>query len=287
MRADFKYEKTYKQACEQVVKMENEIKENLTKTLPNLLKYFNPINQTTDQNDKNDLETINEDQENYQDEQEEEEQEEEVQNGNELEQEQDYDDDNQEGNFRQKENYAEDDDEEQEQEEEEEDNYEDKRDRNDSFTQGGVGGGGGSEEAEDSTCKIVQPRVNKQTVSQEDEEFMKAFESLVTENIAQRTKETIKMPTVDISVPMLSRKIKLSNQTNNQESSTLNQSHSKLTQLKGLTKQIEQQQPKEQDIIEDKMDNSPIKETTNQKSFNFVLMLKKETKLNIKICKCQ
>ncbi|CAF0714012.1 unnamed protein product [Brachionus calyciflorus] len=201
LRPEFKFLKKFQDACDAVVKMENEIKESLTKTNPNLFGDFNQgENETT-----TGLGTINE----FEEEEEElDEEEEEYRNEN-----------------------------------KEEDGEDDLSEKHDEDYERGLTSSGS--DLDDSKIKIHQSK--KETLSKEDEEFMQAFDSLVTENIAQRTKETNRMPTVDISVPMLARKVK-PNQP---------------MELTGLTTK--------------RAENDDEKESKKQ-SFNFVLMLKKGNK---------
>lgn len=148
-------------------------------------------------------------------------------------------------------------------------------------------GGGGSEtryradsQAMDSNSEIedsvvnLKPREPKKEVDKDDDEFVKAFESLLTENIAQRTKESIKMPTVDIAVPMhLSSKIKQSSATSDQPPAPV--AH----ELKGLP-YLNKSQPKEQEKQEEdeKSAAASTKKDNQKQMFNFVIMSKRNNK---------
>ena len=116
----------------------------------------------------------------------------------------------------------------------------------------------------------MQPRVAKQEVSAEDEEFMKAFETLVTENIAQRTKDTIKMPTVDISVPMISKKLRatLNNEIGNETQSSAPATQT-LMGLKSLS--VAPQTLEAQKVQTNHAD-------PKSKGFSFLVMMKKGNK---------
>ncbi|RNA18662.1 regulator of nonsense transcripts 2 isoform X1 [Brachionus plicatilis] len=107
---------------------------------------------------------------------------------------------------------------------------------------------------------IVQAK--KETVCKEDDEFLKAFESMVTETIAQRTKETIKMPTVDISVPMCARKPKTAQVQ-------------EVNELSGLS-MLKEKQPSGKEASTDTGKETGTE--ARKEAFNFVLMLKKGNK---------
>ncbi len=165
LRQNYKYFKTYKEASDEVEKMENEIKESLQKTAPQLIKEIEK-KETGGSGEADQLGTIKEEEgydelEGYEE-------------NNEVE------DDNQ---NRIAKNYEdEDEDEDSFTHNREDDNEDDhQRQRNDSYNQDQCTDS--NSEMEDAAL-IVQPRIIKQEISKEDEEFMKAFDSLLTENIA-------------------------------------------------------------------------------------------------------
>jgi hypothetical protein len=166
LRQNYKYFKTYKEALDEVEKMENEIKESLQKTAPQLIKEIEKKEQSGS-GEADQLGTIKEDEEGY-------DELEGYDENNEI------DDDNQ---NRAAKNYDdEDEDEDSFNPNREDDNEDDQqRQRSDSFNQDQCTDS--NSEMEEGTL-IVQPRIVKQEISKEDEEFMKAFDSLLTENIA-------------------------------------------------------------------------------------------------------
>jgi regulator of nonsense transcripts 2 len=108
---------------------------------------------------------------------------------------------------------------------------------------------------ENENVVVVQARAKIQ-IEKEDEEFIKEFESLVTENIAQRTKETFKMPAIDISIPMVKKSTIQPGPTSVAPSSLFSLA---------TKKQSEEQ-------------NDQNNASQNQKKFNFIVMMKKGNK---------
>ena len=172
VRPDFKFLKTFAEACEVVTKMENEIKEGLSKTAPHLIKEVTGENK--DENDDG-LETIREDKEDDED-------------YNEMEDDGDGEEDDE------------------EEEDEDEDSYnpdketkvKKRQSRTTAFDNGDEMSVSQNEDAKkyenqdqnaDSNSEIedgvvLQPKISKPEVSLEDDEFIKAFDSLLAENIA-------------------------------------------------------------------------------------------------------
>lgn len=166
LRQNYKFFKTYKEASDEVEKMENEIKESLQKTAPQLIKEIEKKDQLVGSGDADQLGTIKEDEED--DELEEYDENNEIDEDNENRATKNYDD--------------EDEDEESFNRNRDDENEDDQqRQRNDSYNQDQCTDS--NSEMEDAAM-IIQPRIVKQEMSKEDEEFMKAFDSLLTENIA-------------------------------------------------------------------------------------------------------
>jgi regulator of nonsense transcripts 2 len=171
LRPGFKRAATYQDACEQVTKMENEVRESLNKVLPaGLLKA---TDSNTAESGATNLATIQEGSDGEHDDfideegeerQQQENEEEEGAAGNEDEDQEDYDDD-------------EDDDDDDDDEEEEEEGGNSKR-----LTR--KSGDSASEDVDD--FNVSASRMGKQVKAddKEDDEFIKEFESLVVENIA-------------------------------------------------------------------------------------------------------
>lgn len=110
---------------------------------------------------------------------------------------------------------------------------------------------------------IVKPK----EVSKEDDEFMKAFDSLLNENIAQRTKEQVKVPNIDIAIPVHLRKSRVAPEPS--------PSIAPYKELKGLQfgiKPAAQPEPATEEEAE--------KSTVNSKktAFNFAVMIRKGNK---------
>ena len=166
VRPSFKFAKTYKEACEEVTKMEDEIREGLNKTVPHLMKEV--LNENKSSQNEAGLDCINEGEEENEDEREFEQQ-----------MEENYDDEPEINT-----NYNIDDEDEMPEKPDQtmdgEDNDDDRaRVRYDSTTQEPVG----DSNSENEDNLVIQPIV-KHEISKEDEDFMKAFDNLVTENIA-------------------------------------------------------------------------------------------------------
>ncbi len=268
LRPGFKFAKTFKDACDAVEKMETEIKENLAKTMPHMMnEVFSQVKENEVNADG--LGAIREDDEEQEDECDYEQQGDvvvETYSDGEYNENDEYENNDFQNRFRKNRmdgedlasnmNLNEDDDEEM-------------RQRYDSASHELNGDNSSSEEMIEEN-QIIQPkRTVKQEISKEDEEFMKAFDSLVTENIAQRTKDTIKMPTVDISVPMISKKLRatLNNDTSN-ESPNVAQN---LMGLKSLNFQPHVVQKPQQPPV-------ATSEDTKNKGFSFLVMVKKGNK---------
>ena len=179
LRSNFKFFKTYAESVEAVTKMENEIRETLSRTAPQLMKEVKS-NQANKNNylEENALESIREDEQ---------------------------DEDNYGGTF-ENEPY--------EYEDDENDNYEDEEDEDSfnpdagkikkrQFQKGDIEGEEDNlatenrerydsvshEQNIDSNSEVeeglvLQSRVAKKDVSKDDEEFIKAFDMILTENIA-------------------------------------------------------------------------------------------------------
>jgi len=278
LRPGFKFAKNFKEACDAVDKMETEIKETLSKTMPHLMnEVFNEVKAGNDPN-ADGLGAIREDEE------------------EEL----------GEGEDEEEDDYGEQQDERVETDYEDDDEY-DANDMQNRFRKSRMDGedlasnannlneaggdndeglarsrydsanhepSGGDSNSDADENLIVQPkRVVKQEISKEDEEFMKAFDSLVTENIAQRTKDTIKMPTVDISVPMIPKKLRatLNNDVNSEMASTHVPVPTTLTGLKSfnLTPPPPSAVPAQ---------NKPSDTDVKNKGFSFLVMVKKGNK---------
>ena len=180
LRSNFKFLKTYAESVEAVAKMENEVRETLNRTAPQLMKEVKS-NQANRNNylEENALESIRED-----------EQDEDVEDGGTFANEPDeYEDE-------ENENYEDEEDEDSfnpdaakmkkrqfqkcEIEGEEDNMATENRKRYDSVSH---------EQNADSNSEveeglILQPRVSKKDVSKDDEEFIKAFDMILTENIA-------------------------------------------------------------------------------------------------------
>lgn len=174
LRPGLKFPKTYKEACEAVEKMESEFKEQLTKSAPHLVKEV--IDKGAIQGEDG-LEPINEDEEN------------DVYGNNES---GDVGDEEDEYSYHNNDRFDQDD------EDEDEDSY----NRNDSkYKYSNMDGEDVNDDErnqrfdsinheqyntdnsdKEEITRVIQPR--KQEISKEDDEFMKAFDSLVTENIA-------------------------------------------------------------------------------------------------------
>lgn len=240
LRSDFKFVKNYADSVEAVIKMETEARENLLKTAPHLLAT---VKSTTNAQINDDgLDPINEDEELDN-----------INNDDNNPDEETEDEFRAESNNDQNDEEVYDDEDDEDEEEEDDDSFNPKKDaskqrksrdslidadeelserkRNDSSNNPDQNADSSSE-IEDSV-KILPNSLAKKEISAEDEEFMKQFDSILTENIAvllikllnsyinyfkfnyffkQRTKEVIKMPSIDIAVPMHLRKLKPSNQ---------------------------------------------------------------------------
>lgn len=166
LRPSFKFAKTYKEACEEVTKMEDEIREGLNKTVPHLMKEV--LNEGKSSQNEAGLDAINEGEE-----------EDDYEPDEEQPVEDNYDDEPEINT-----NYNIDDEDELPEKRDRamdgEDNEDDRaRERYDSTTQEPTG----DSNSENEENLVIQPIV-KHEISKEDEEFMKAFDTLVTENIA-------------------------------------------------------------------------------------------------------
>jgi hypothetical protein len=167
LRQNYKFFKSYKEASEEVEKMENEIKQNLQKTAPQFIKEIEKNEQVSGSGEVDQLGTIKED--------EEDDEVEVYDENNEL------DDDDNENRVAKNYDDEDEDDESFNRNREDENDDDQQRQRNDSYNQDQCTDS--NSELEDAAM-IIQPRLVKQELSKEDEEFMKAFDALLTENIA-------------------------------------------------------------------------------------------------------
>jgi regulator of nonsense transcripts 2 len=280
LRPGFKFAKNFKEACDAVDKMETEIKETLSKTMPHLMnEVFNEVKAGNDPN-ADGLDAIREDEE------------------DELGEEDEEDDYGEQQDERVQTDYEDDENENDEYDTNDTQNRvrksrmdgEDQASNANNFNEAGgdndeglvrsrydsanhePSGGDSNSDADENL--IVQPkRIVKQEISIEDEEFMKAFDSLVTENIAQRTKDTIKMPTVDISVPMIPKKLRAT--LNNDANSEMTSMHVPApTTLTGLKSFNLTPPPPVAVATQNKQSETDVK----NKGFSFLVMVKKGNK---------
>jgi len=222
LRSDFKFVKNYADSVEAVIKMETEARENLLKTAPHLLAT---VKSTTNAQINDDgLDPINEDEELDN-----------INNDDNNLDEETEDEFRAESNNDQNDEEVYDDEDDEDEEEEDDDSFNPKKDASkqrksrDSL----IDADEELSERKRNDSSNNPDSLAKKEISAEDEEFMKQFDSILTENIAvlliklfnsyinyfkfnyffkQRTKEVIKMPSIDIAVPMHLRKLKPSNQ---------------------------------------------------------------------------
>jgi regulator of nonsense transcripts 2 len=147
------------------------------------------------------------------------------------------------------------------------DDYEDDENENDDDEEDD------NDEDNDEEAALVHHKANE--ITKEDEDFMKAFDSLVSENIAQRTKEAVKMPNVDIAVPMHLSKLRVSNQLNS--ASNDDKKSGFVNELKGLKPDTVEPKVKSEEEEEEE-DETPKANSSNKKIFPFVIMMKKGNK---------